>query len=155
MATDARRHQRRQTPAWADSTIFCHCDDNPLVVLSAACLPCVVRPLPPLVVSSASRSPCPAPSAPPLSSCSIAFLRSVNIATALSLRSPSPPWNSGGQVAAKKRCHLPPHNSANQPTHHMRGVIQKILAMGINMIKNIQETKNILFGSLVGSRIKK
>jgi hypothetical protein len=37
----------------------------------------------------------------------------------------------------------------------MRGFIQKLLAMGINMIKNIQETKNILFGSLVGSRIKK
>jgi hypothetical protein len=36
----------------------------------------------------------------------------------------------------------------------MRGVIQKLLAMGINMIENIQETKNILFGSLVGSRIK-
>jgi hypothetical protein len=27
--------------------------------------------------------------------------------------------------------------------------------MGINMIKNIQETKNILFGSLVGWRIRK
>jgi hypothetical protein len=37
----------------------------------------------------------------------------------------------------------------------MRGVIQKLLAMGINMIKNIQETKNILFGRLEGSRIKK
>jgi hypothetical protein len=37
----------------------------------------------------------------------------------------------------------------------MRGVIQKLLAMGINMIENIQETKNISFGSLVGSRIKK
>jgi hypothetical protein len=37
----------------------------------------------------------------------------------------------------------------------MKGVIQKLLAMGINMIKNIEETKNILFGSLVGSRIKK
>jgi hypothetical protein len=48
------------------------------------------------------------------------------------------------------RRHLPPHNSANRPTHQMRGVIQKLLAMGINMIKNIQETKNILFGSLVG-----
>jgi hypothetical protein len=37
----------------------------------------------------------------------------------------------------------------------MRGVIQKLLAMGIKMNKNIQETKNILFGNLVGSRIKK
>jgi hypothetical protein len=37
----------------------------------------------------------------------------------------------------------------------MRGVIQELLAMGINMIKNIQETKNILFGRLEGSRIKK
>jgi hypothetical protein len=37
----------------------------------------------------------------------------------------------------------------------MRGVIQKLLAMGINMIKNIQGTKNILFGRLEGSRIKK
>jgi hypothetical protein len=37
----------------------------------------------------------------------------------------------------------------------MRGVIQKLLAMGINIIENIQETKNILLGSLVGSRIKK
>jgi hypothetical protein len=37
----------------------------------------------------------------------------------------------------------------------MRGVIQKLLAIGTNMIKNIQETKNILFGRLEGSRIKK
>jgi hypothetical protein len=29
--------------------------------------------------------------------------------------------------------HLPPHNSANQPTHQMRGVNQKLLAMGISM----------------------
>jgi hypothetical protein len=36
----------------------------------------------------------------------------------------------------------------------MRGVIQKLLAMGINMIKNIQETKNILFGRLEDLRIK-
>jgi hypothetical protein len=37
----------------------------------------------------------------------------------------------------------------------MMGVIQKLLAMGNNMIENIQEAKNILFGSLVGSRSKK
>jgi hypothetical protein len=37
----------------------------------------------------------------------------------------------------------------------MRGVIQKLLAMGINMNKNIQENKNILCGRLEGSRIKK
>jgi hypothetical protein len=37
----------------------------------------------------------------------------------------------------------------------MRGVIQKLLAIGINMIKNIQETKNISFGRLEGLRIKK
>jgi hypothetical protein len=37
----------------------------------------------------------------------------------------------------------------------MRGVIQKLLAMGIDKIKNIQETKNLLFGRLEGLRIKK
>jgi hypothetical protein len=31
------------------------------------------------------------------------------------------------------RCHLPPRNSANWPTHQMRGGNQKLLAMGINM----------------------
>jgi hypothetical protein len=33
--------------------------------------------------------------------------------------------------------HLPPHNLANWPTNQMRGVIQKLLAMGINMNENI------------------
>jgi hypothetical protein len=37
----------------------------------------------------------------------------------------------------------------------MRGIIQKLLAMGINMIENIQETKTILFVRLEGLRIKK
>jgi hypothetical protein len=31
------------------------------------------------------------------------------------------------------RGHLPPHNSANRPTHQMSGGNQKLLAMGINM----------------------
>jgi hypothetical protein len=31
------------------------------------------------------------------------------------------------------RHHLPPHNSANRPTHQMRGGNQKLLAMGISM----------------------
>jgi hypothetical protein len=31
------------------------------------------------------------------------------------------------------RRHLPPHNSANRPTHQMRGGNQKLLAMGISM----------------------
>jgi hypothetical protein len=51
-------------PARAGSTIFCRRDDDPLVVLSTACLPCIIPP-PPLVVLSASRLPCPAPSTPP------------------------------------------------------------------------------------------
>jgi hypothetical protein len=37
----------------------------------------------------------------------------------------------------------------------MRGVIQMLLAMGINMNKNIQENKNFSFGRLEGLRIKK
>jgi hypothetical protein len=40
-------------------------NDNPLVVLSAARLPHVVRPRPPRVLSSASCSPCPAHLPPP------------------------------------------------------------------------------------------
>jgi hypothetical protein len=40
-----------------------------------------------------------------------------------------------GQSAGGIRHHLPPHNSANRPTHQMRGVIQKLLATGINMNK--------------------
>jgi hypothetical protein len=35
----------------------------------------------------------------------------------------------------------------------MMGVIQTLLAMGINMNENIQESNNILFGRLEGSRI--
>jgi hypothetical protein len=31
------------------------------------------------------------------------------------------------------RRHLPPHNSANRPTHQMSGGNQKLLAMGISM----------------------
>ncbi len=46
-STDTRQHRRWQTPAWAGSTIFCHRNDNPLVVWSAARLPRVVRTLPP------------------------------------------------------------------------------------------------------------
>jgi hypothetical protein len=36
----------------------------------------------------------------------------------------------------------------------MRGVIQKLLAVAINMNRNIQDTKNILFGRLEGLKIK-
>jgi hypothetical protein len=37
----------------------------------------------------------------------------------------------------------------------MRGVIQKLLAMGINMTYNIQEKTKKMFERLEGSRIKK
>jgi hypothetical protein len=125
-----------------------------LCCLPLACL-ASSAPFPPLVVSSASRSPPPAPSAPPplvmFHRLPVARKHCHHLIPASSFSSLEFRWLGGG----KKHHHLPPHNSANRPTHQMRGVIQKLLAMGINMIENIQETKNILFGSLVGSGIKK
>ncbi len=37
----------------------------------------------------------------------------------------------------------------------MKGVTQKLFAMGISMNQNVQENKNKMFGRLEGSRIKK
>ncbi len=44
-----------------------------------------------------------------------------------------PPGNESINQDGYVRRHLPPHNSANQPTHQMRGGNQKLLAMGISM----------------------
>jgi hypothetical protein len=101
--------------------IFCCQDNNPLVVSSAARLPRVVRPLPPetptgQLASCHSRTDAPRRS------------RTNQVAQE------RPPAgneliNQDGYVCR----HLPPHNSANRPTHQMSKGNQKLLAMGISM----------------------